>query len=236
MIVKPVITKIFKQKESLEDFIFTYIPKLKNGSVLVVTSKIVALAQGMVVPNGPGEKEKWIKKESEQYLKTKWCWLCLKDGHWCPNAGIDESNGDGQLILWPKDSYKVAEQLRKACLKRYKIKNLGVLITDSRSFPLRSGVTGVSLGYAGFGGQHNYVGSPDIFGKKLRMTKTNLADGLATSAVLMMGEGDERHPLAVIEGAPIVFREKVNRNELRIEPEDDIYRPLFDQLNKRKKK
>jgi F420-0:gamma-glutamyl ligase len=234
MQIKPIKTKVFKPKDRLEDFIFSYLPKVKNGSVIVVTSKIVALAQGRIVPGGPGEKDKWIKKESEKYINTKWCYLTLKDGHWCPNAGIDESNAEGYLILWPKDSYRVAEQLRKALLKRYKIKNLGVLITDSRIFPLRAGVTGVSLGYAGFAGLRNYIGLPDIFGRKLKMTQSNVSDALATAAVLVMGEGAERHPIALIENAPVEFCDRVKKTELKINAEDDLYLPLFKRFNNSK--
>ena len=118
--------------------------------------------------------------------------------------------------------------LRKKLLKRYSIKKLGIVITDSRIFPLRQGVTGVAIGYAGFQGIRNYIGSNDLFGRRIKMTKTNVADSLATAAVLEMGEGDEQIPLAVITGvANIVFTEKVRRKELQMDPENDLYRPLF---------
>jgi len=53
---------------------------------------------------------------------------------------------NGGLILWPEKIYEEAENLRKKLLKHYKIKKLGILITDSRIFPLRSGVVGVGFG------------------------------------------------------------------------------------------
>jgi F420-0:gamma-glutamyl ligase len=59
------------------------------------------------------------------------------------------------------------------------------------------------------------------------MSKTNIADGLATSAVLCMGETNERQPLAIITGAPIVFANKIKQGELIIDPKKDIYAPLF---------
>jgi len=121
----------------LADFIIGEIPTLKNGSILVVTSKIVALSQGRIVDNikNRREKEEWIKKESDKFYETKWCYLCLKDGHWCANGGIDESNmASGGLILWPEKNYEEAENLRKILTKHYKIKELGILFTDSRIF------------------------------------------------------------------------------------------------------
>lgn len=232
MLVEPIHTTIFGTGDSLEDFIARFIPKAKEKTVIVVTSKIVALSQGRIVRGKISEKEKeeWIKGESDQYIKTKWCYLTLANGHWCANAGIDESNVQGGgLILWPKDPYGVAERLRKKLQRRYSVRNLGLIITDSRIFPLRAGVNGVAIGYAGFKGLRNYIGKKDLFGRRLKMTKTNIADSLATSAVLTMGEGNEQTPLAIIKDANIVFTSaKIKAGELRISPKDDLYRPIFE--------
>jgi len=240
MLVKPVHTTIFKTGDSLEDFIFRFVPKLKEKSILVVTSKIVALSQGRVIAGkiSEKEKEKWIKKESESYIKTKWCYLTFMNGHWCANAGIDESNAETSgLILWPKDPFGVAEYLRKKLQKRYSVNKLGVVITDSRIFPLRAGVSGVAIGYTGFKGLRNYIGKKDLFGRRLKMTKTNIADSLATAAVLVMGEGNEQTPLAAIEDVDIVFTSsKTKDNELRINPKDDLYGPIFGLIRKIKQR
>lgn len=232
MIVKSITCRLFLPNQSLEEYVCKSISSLHDGDILVVTSKIVALAQGRIVPNTRGKKARIIKQESEAILKTRWCYLTLKDGHWCPNAGVDESNADGKLILWPEHSYTVAASLRKTLMRRYGIRRLGILITDSRTFPLRAGVTGVAVGYAGFKGLRDYRGKPDLFDRKLKMTQTNVADTLASAAVLLMGEGNERMPLAVIQDAPIVFTQRVNPEELRIDPKSDMYRPLFASLRK----
>lgn len=143
------------------------------------------------------------------------------------NAGIDESNANGKLILFPRDSFKTAQDIRKKIQKRHRVKRLGILITDSRAFPLRAGVVGVATGYAGFRGIKDYRGTPDIFGKRFQFSRVGIADGLATAAVLEMGEGKEQRPLAIIEDAPVEFREKISREELRIPLKDDLYLPLF---------
>ena len=233
MIVRPVKTRIFKQDESLERFILSYLPKISDKSIIVITSKIVALAQGRRINSSKlADKIRWIKKESKKFIKTKWCYLALKDGHWCPNAGIDESNVEsGGFILWPKHPYQVARQLRQGLLKHYRIKCLGILITDSRIFPLRSGVNGVALAYAGFKGLRNYIGKKDLFGRKLKMTQTNIADSLASAAVLVMGEGAESCPLALIKEVMVEVRASTDLKELRIAPKDDLYWPLFEALN-----
>jgi F420-0:gamma-glutamyl ligase len=146
------------------------------------------------------------------------------------SAGIDESNADGKLVLLPTDSFVSAEEMRTALCAHFNLKELGVLITDSRILPLRAGVVGVALGYAGFCGVKDYRGTADIFGRVLQMSRVDVADSLATSAVLCMGEGHEQQPLALITDAPVEFIDQVDRNELRIDIKDDMYRPLFEHI------
>ena len=231
MKIKTIKTRIFKENEDLILFVLEYIHKLPEKSVLVITSKIVALSEGRTKEcKNKKEKIKLIKEESSFSLKTKHTWLTIKDGIVMASAGIDESNADGKVVLLPKDSFKSAEIMRKALCKKFRIKNLGILITDSRLFPLRVGIAGVALGYAGFKGVRNYIGTKDIFGRILKMSKTDVADSLATSAVLCMGEGKEKKPLALITDAPITFTSKIKRSELIIDPKKDIYAPLFRNL------
>lgn len=231
MIVSPIKTRIFNEGENLFDFIVQYVKKLPEKSVLVITSKIVALAENRVenVKNNK-TKEELIKKESDFMMPTKYVWLTIKNGSVMAGAGIDESNANGKLILLPEDCFKTANLLRKKLQKAFKVKNLGVLITDSRTTPLRMGVTGTALGYAGFSGIKSYVGNRDIFGRKFKFSRTNIADGLAASAVLTMGEGNEQQPLAIIKKAPVKFCDKINKNELYIDIADDMYLPLFSKL------
>lgn len=236
MIVRPVKTNIFSENEDLAAFIIKYISKVKEGTVLAVTSKIVALSEGRtVVIKNEQEKEKIIKSESEWAIQTlpEW-WLTIRDGMFTINAGIDKSNADGKIVMLPKDCFRAADTLRTLLKKHYKVRNLGIIITDSRVAPLRRGVFGVALGYAGFKGLRDYRGKPDIFGRKLRFTQVNISDALASAAALEMGEGSERQPLAIIEEAPVQFVDIVNKRELRIPPNKDIFERLFRGVLKKK--
>lgn len=233
MIIAPIKTRIFHEGEDIFDFIASYIKKLTEKSVVVVTSKIVALAEGRTaVIKNVQTKEKLIRQESEFALPTKYAWLTIKDGAVMASAGIDESNANGKFILLPKDSFKTAALLRKRLQRKYKMKNLGVLITDSRTLPLRAGVTGVALGYAGFRGVKDYRGTPDIFGRKFKFSRTDVADSLATAAVYAMGEGNERQPLAIIQKMPLEFCDNIHRKELHIDVRDDMYLPIFSKFPK----
>lgn len=235
MIIRPIKTHVFQEGDDLFAFITRYFKKLPEKSVIIVTSKIVALAEKRTAIAGNARmKEKLIRKESEFAIPTKYVWLTVKDGMAMASAGIDESNANGKLILLPKDSFKTARDLRDKLRPQHGVRHLGILITDSRTVPLRAGVTGVALGYAGFRGIKDYRGTPDIFGRKFEFSRTNIADGLAAAAVLAMGEGDERQPLAIIERAPVEFSDRVNRAELYIDIQEDMYRPLFSKLPKQK--
>ena len=151
------------------------------------------------------------------------------------SAGIDESNANGKLILLPKDSFRTARNLRNKLQKHYCVKRLGVLITDSRTIPLRAGIIGIALGYAGFCGVKDYRNTSDIFGRKFKFSQTNVADSLATAAVFVMGEGNEQQPLALIKKAPLKFCDRLNQNELRIDLKEDIYCSFFSKLSKMKR-
>jgi dihydrofolate synthase / folylpolyglutamate synthase len=233
MEIKAIRTKIFKEGDNLIKFITSEIKHIPANSILVVTSKIVALAEKRTVTiKNENTKENTIKKESQFAMKTKYTWLTIKDGMVLAAAGVDESNANGKIILLPKDSFKIASVLHAKLIKHYKVKNLGIIISDSRLLPLRAGVVGIALGYAGFKGVRNYIGKPDIFGRLLKISRTDVADSLATSAVLLMGEGKEQQPLALITNAPVIFANKINKKELAIDPKEDIYQPLFEKIKK----
>ena len=177
-----------------------------------------------------------IKKEAEYFIspeKHKYnITLTIKRGFLVPTAGIDESNGNGYYILWPKDPQKTANEIQKYLKEKFKLKKVGIIITDSRTMPLRWGTIGFALAHSGFRALNNYIGKPDIFGKLLRVTKANVIDGLASAVVVAIGEGNEQTPMAVIEEIPFVKFQ--NRNptrqelkELSIPIEDDLYAPLL---------
>ncbi|MBU6323600.1 coenzyme F420-0:L-glutamate ligase [Patescibacteria group bacterium] len=228
MEIRPIRTRIYEEGEDLAEFVAAHVKKLPEGAVLAVTSKIVALGEGRTAPFGDeASKARLIRSESEWLTRTKYVWLTLSGGLLTANAGVDESNADGKLILLPKDSFAAAAKLRRALMKKHGVKKLGVVITDSRTTPLRAGTTGVALGYAGFKGLKDYRGTKDLFGRAFHFSKVSVADSLASAAALAMGEGAERQPLALITDAPVEFTERVKKGELVIPPEDDMYGPFL---------
>jgi coenzyme F420-0:L-glutamate ligase len=235
MKVQAIKTRVFRPNENLLRFIENYLPKIKDGDIIVVTSKIVALSEGRLVKKiDENTKIKIIRQESKHVLPTKYVYLTIKDGQIIANAGIDESNANGQLIMLPKNSFKTADLIRNHFKKAHKLKNLGIIITDSCCLPLRAGITGLALGYAGFRGLKDYRQLRDIFGQPFKYSRVDVADSLATAAVLLMGEGNEQQPLAIINEAPVEFSNRVNKNELTINPKEDIFYPLLKNLHEKK--
>jgi putative folate metabolism gamma-glutamate ligase len=227
--------KIKPFQHNLNNLFDRYLPKIKEGSILAVTSKIISICEGRVIKIGAIKKEELIRNEADLFLpcykKYKFT-LTIKNSILIPTAGIDESNGDDYYILWPKNPQKSANEIREYLCNRFKIKMIGVIITDSTTSPLRRGTKGIAITHSGFRALNNYIGQKDIFGKKLEVTQANIADSLAATAVLLMGEGREQTPLAVIENIPFVkfYSRNPNRSELsnlRIEIKHDLYYPLL---------
>ena len=92
----------------------------------------------------------------------------------------------------------------------------------------------MALAYSGFSGVKSLIGQPDLFNRPLKVTKINMADSLAVSAVLLMGEGAEQKPLAVIKESPVTFTKQDNITELQISIEEDLYAPLYKPLIQKK--
>ena len=237
MKITPIKThKITLKDKDLFQILSSYLPRIKEGSVVAITSKVVSICEGRMVKIGTVNKDELVNKEAEYYLPKELnkyqFFLTIKNGLLTPTAGIDESNGNGYYVLWPRNAQKTANEVRRYLGKRFSLKKVGVIITDSKTTPLRWGVTGTAIAHSGFAALNDYIGKKDVFGRELRVTKGNVMDGLAAAAVLAMGEGKEQPPLALIEDIPFVkFQQrnptKKELEELRIRMEDDLYDPLL---------
>lgn len=235
--ITPLKTALFHKGEDLADFVVKNVPASlwQERSLLVITSKIVSLAEQRLVALDSIDKKSLIRREADQYLGEigHGVSLTIKHGLMLPAAGIDESNSEnGDYILYPVDPYASAEKLRRDIMTRFGLKEFGVIMTDSRTGPLRLGVVGVSLAFAGFHAVRNMIGHKDLFGRPLKMTKINVTDSLAAAAVLMMGEADERCPLAMISSAPVKFTDTPLREDLEVPFSEDMYLPLYKHLMK----
>lgn len=220
-------------KDNIYGVLYKHLPKLKEGDVVFITSKILAIHQGRCVKIGPKiNKDKLIIHEADRYIPRSKSpgnfLLTIKDYTLIPSAGIDESNANGHYILWPKNTVKLLKEICQYLKKRHKIKKLAIIATDSHTTPLRWGVTGISTGFFGMKPLYDYRGKKDIFGRKLKFTKTNIVDALSATAVLLMGEGSEQTPIIIARGLDFIkFTNKDRYKDIVVDPEEDIYSPLL---------
>ncbi len=239
MKITPVKTPIVHVNDNLFEIVKAAFPTIPENSVIAVTSKIVALCEGNVAPVVTGsreEKHAIVREEADAYIEasnSKYdVMLAIKDQVLAVNAGVDMSNADNQYVKLPKESYKSAADLWQSVKTHYRLKNLGILITDSKTIPLKWGTIGTALAHSGFKGVRNRIGEKDLFGYEMQMTQINIAEALAVAAVLSMGEVAEQQPLCLLEEIPqIEFQNQPPTPEeiknLEIALEDDVYAPIL---------
>jgi coenzyme F420-0:L-glutamate ligase len=214
---------------------------IENGDVLAVTSKVISVSEGRVVelknvtPSRRAyslskkyhvlpELTELIIREADRIIGgMDGVILTLKDNLLIANAGIDRKNaGPNRAVLHPKDSSNAANQIRKSILEKAGRK-VGVIITDTRTQPLRIGTIGVALASSGFEPVIDEIGKPDLFSRPLRVTKRALADQLATAAEILMGETTEVIPAVLIRNSPITLNEMTTPPSTLLVPPNECF-------------
>lgn len=206
--------------------------KLPEKSVVAVTSKIIALCEGRVVDPAEKTRDELAIEEADYYLPRETnpfdVMLTIKNSTLIASSGIDQSNANNMYVLWPKDVQRSANGIRKFLKDTYQVKDIGVIVTDSKLSPLRWGVTGVALAHSGFQAVRSYVGKPDIFGRLLQVETVNDADSLAAASVNVMGEGSEQTPIAVISDIPyVVFTDRDPTDKQSLPTMIDMHHEVF---------
>jgi F420-0:gamma-glutamyl ligase len=229
-------------KDNLYPVLDKYLPRLQEGDVIFITSKILAIHQGRCLEKKSApHKDELVKKEADFFIPRsevpgRFATLTIKENTLIPAAGIDQSNANGHYILWPKNASAAAQEFCLYLKKKNKIKKLAIVITDSHSVPMRYGVIGVSIGFFGMEPLTDHRQTPDIFKRKLKITKSNVVDSLASIAVLLMGEGAEQTPIVVLRGAGFIkFTDKRTYRKLPVPLKKDIYYPLLKEFYKRRR-
>lgn len=246
-------TPLLKENFNLEEEILRALKKNKivlyEKDILIITSKVVALAEGRIInlekikPSKRALSMKrsryGISKENPRIVELILreadivapgsMLLTLKNNIFIASAGIDVSNApQNHVILWPKNPQKTAIKLWRIIRRKFRITNLGIIITDSHCQPLRWGVTGIAIAWAGFEGIEDSRGQKDLYGKKLRITRKAVGDNLASAALVLMGESNERIPFVLCRGAPVKFTNRIQtKRETFIHPKDCLFEGIY---------
>lgn len=99
----------------------------------------------------------------------------------------------------PEAPDKSANMLRTR-LEELSGKRIGVIVGDTYSRPQRVGQVEMAIGVAGFEPIVDYRGSRDMFGYELKFKFVAFADEVAAAAELVMGQGTEQVPVAIVKG------------------------------------
>jgi coenzyme F420-0:L-glutamate ligase/coenzyme F420-1:gamma-L-glutamate ligase len=197
---------------------------LRDGDILVITSKIVSKAEGRVaaVP-----RERAIESETVRVVARRGATTIAQTRHGLvlAAAGVDESNTrPGTVVLLPEDPDESARRLRKALHGRTG-RTVGVIITDTMGRPWRAGQTDNAIGAAGVVPVLDHRGEADTFGNILEVTVSAVADEIASAAELVKGKS-RRIPVAVVRGlASLVTEQDGPGARTLIRPaEEDMFR------------
>ena len=211
---------------------------LRDGDVLVVAQKIVSKAEGRIVrladvaPSPRAielaartEKDpravEAILRESVEVVRAAPGVLIVETRHGIvlANAGADMSNvehdeEDDHLLLLPEDPDASADRLRAALVARASGgggPRIGVIVADSVGRAWREGTVGLAIGVSGLPARLDRRGEPDLFGRALHVTEVGIADSLASAASIVMGEGAEGRPAALVRGLSFEDRSEAER-------------------------
>ena len=200
----------FRPGDDLAGAIHASAPWLRDGDVLVVTSKVISKVEGRIVtaPSDPEQRDalrrRIIEDEAVRVLARKGRTLITENrqGLVQAAAGVDGSNiAATELALLPRDPDASAAGLR-AALRQCAGVDVGVVITDTMGRAWRNGQTDAAIGSAGIAVLHSYAGASDVHGNELLVTEIAVADEIAAAADLVKGKLTGV-PVAVIRGLSI---------------------------------
>ena len=217
----------FRPGDDLAAALATAAPWLRDGDVVVVTSKVVSKCEGRLVaaPEDPEQRDelrrKLVDDEAVRVLARKGKTLITENriGLIQAAAGVDGSNvGRAELALLPVDPDGSAAALRAALRERLGVE-VAVVITDTMGRAWRNGQIDAAVGAAGLAVLHGYSGALDAHGNELVVTEIAVADEVAAAADLVKGKLTAL-PVAVVRGLHIVDDGTTARQLLRSGEED----------------
>ncbi|MFJ3204962.1 coenzyme F420-0:L-glutamate ligase [Streptomyces sp. NPDC086989] len=198
-------------------------PGLRDGDVLLVTSKIVSKAEGRIVR--AESREEAIDAETVRVVARRGPLRVVENrqGLVMAAAGVDASNTEpGTVLLLPEDSDASAAAIR-AGLRDLLSVDVGVIVTDTFGRPWRSGLTDVAIGSAGVRVLDDLRGGTDAHGNPLSATIVATADELAAAGDLVKGKAAGL-PVAVVRGLGHLLGEGSTAADLVRPAAEDMFR------------
>jgi len=216
---------------------------LEDRDVLVIAHKIVSKSEGRLLSLRavrPSNRAKQlalrlkrnpklvesILLEAKEVLAIRHRVLVVRTriGHVCLNSGLDKSNvaGKDSYSLLPSDPDNSARRLMRQ-IRKLTGKKVGVIICDTWSRPFRKGQVEFAVGVAGIDPVKDYRGRKDLFGYRLRFKYVGIADEIASAAELVMGQGSEATPVAIVRGLEDVEWKNSSSKKLVMNERSDLF-------------
>jgi coenzyme F420-0:L-glutamate ligase/coenzyme F420-1:gamma-L-glutamate ligase len=220
----------FRPGDDLAAAIAAAAPWLRDGDVLVVTSKAFSKVEGRLVdvPAGPAERDaarrELVASEAVRVVARFANFMITENALGIVQAasGVDASNvAEGEVALLPVDPDGSAARLRSA-LRMLLGVDVAVVVTDTMGRAWRLGQTDAAIGSAGLTVLHRYAGTIDPQGNELAVTEVAVADEIAAAADLVKGKLGGV-PAAVVRGLSVVDDGSTARDLIR-PVEQDLFR------------
>ena len=217
------------------------IQDLKDSDILVITSKIVSVAENRIMSAGeiePTPKALEIAAENDfdpvhvelaireckEIIRTKGVLITeTHSGLVCNFSGIDKSNApEGSYILLPENPDASANNLRDA-LMRATGKKLAVIISDTQGRPWRKGSVNVAIGCAGIAPFKYNKGKRDLYGRILKRSTVCQVDEIAMLAEPLMGQAEQKTPVVIVRGYSYLDSDE-NARDINRPKHEDMFR------------
>jgi len=227
------------------DSIINTIEKLVNNDVVLIAQKIISKAENRyVILDSVKPSKDAIKLAQETKKDPRFVELIINNsekiissndnvivtkhnlGFINVNAGIDRSNipnASEQVLLLPNNPSASAKVISDFLSNEFNV-NIGVIITDTMSRPLRYGINNFAIGSYNIKTLNNLVGTKDIYGNDLIATEIGVADELAAASGLVMGQAAEMKPVSIIRGLNKVVKSNYKIDDLFVKESKDFYR------------
>jgi len=199
---------------------------VRDGDVVVVTSKVISKAEGRLIEVDPAEREtarrEWAERQARRIVARRGDLVIAETDHGfvCAASGVDGSNlPPDRLALLPLDPDGSATELRESLKARGA--NVAVVVSDTFGRPWRAGQTNVAIGVAGLRPMRDHRGDKDTFGMVMESTVIAVADEVASAAELVMGKTDGV-PVAIVRG---LSKESLGEGDAR-----ELIRPAGEDL------
>lgn len=220
----------FRPGDDIAAAITAAAPWLRDGDVLVVTSKAFSKAEGRLVdvPTDPVRRDAarraLVESEAVRVVARFANFMITENSLGIVQAasGVDASNvAAGEVALLPVDPDGSAAQLRAALRDSLGV-DVAVVVTDTMGRAWRIGQTDAAIGAAGLTVLHRYAGTIDAQGNELAVTEVAMADEIASAADLVKGKLGGV-PAAVVRGLSTVDDGSTASDLIR-PVEEDLFR------------